>query len=608
MKSNIKSISSAQSLVWNDKTIFSPDNKQLLVSCNRDHTIKLWDIEKAEMVQELVGKDSSDITSVAFSSDGKYIAVGYHNKTVVLWSNETGKVLREFQFKSFAYSLVFSNDNKYILSGSYDGLVRLWETETGDVLKELKGWGGENPFPHHVLTVTFSPDEKYILSGHTNGWIRLWETKTGELLQISEADPNRHHLAFSPDGKYILSGNHDGIIRLWKTEMGKPLLVRNSLQELKAGYSDNQKTSGSVCTSIFSPTGKYILAGMLDGTVKLYETATGKMLREIQKPIEEPCSGRSGIYAISFTADGENIILCYRETIVPDGAPATSSIKIILNNSAQDLTKPERVMFEKNNKQKEYIDELKELKSDVVKNKLDDVKFKDLSLDYTQGEYNLNKYQDIKNNSISDETKIVKRLYDIMMNLSKKTGDNIYNLITSNPDKAGLYYSSIEEEYRQSYEEEYSNLEHKLRVKTLYQGMVIGCDIEGDSLKTIVSMVKDRCHINDIVEYYFQDKDTNKKQMYALENLVESISNWINHLDKIKNIEPLNQKELLLENIKKEIDKVKSLYNEGIDKQDILLSVGFLVESHINYISEHLDDTSTAILGKLDIDYSSILN
>ena len=195
-----------------------------------------------------------------------------------------------------------------------------------------------------------------------------------------------------------------------------------------------------------------------------------------------------------------------------------------------------------------------------------------------------------------------------MMNLSKKTGDNIYNLITSNPDKAGLYYSSIEEEYRQSYEEEYSNLEHKLRVKTLYQGMAIGCDIEGDSLKTIVSMVKDRYHINDIGKYYFQDKDTNKKQMYALENLVESISNWINHLDKIKNIEPLNQKELLLENIKKEIDKVKALYNEGTDKQDILLSVGFLIENHINYIGEHLDDTSTTILGKLDIDYSSILN
>jgi hypothetical protein len=61
------------------------------------------------------------------------------------------------------------------------------------------------------------------------------------------------------------------------------------------------------------------------------------------------------------------------------------------------------------------------------------------------------------------------------------------------------------------------------------------------------------------------------------------------------------------ENIKKEINTVKSLYNEGFDKQEIFKDICFLTEGNLNYISEHLDDTASVILGDLDINYSDIL-
>ena len=61
------------------------------------------------------------------------------------------------------------------------------------------------------------------------------------------------------------------------------------------------------------------------------------------------------------------------------------------------------------------------------------------------------------------------------------------------------------------------------------------------------------------------------------------------------------------ESIKKEINTVKSLYNEGFDKQEIFKDICFLTEGNLNYISEHLDDTASVILGDLDINYLDIL-
>ena len=60
------------------------------------------------------------------------------------------------------------------------------------------------------------------------------------------------------------------------------------------------------------------------------------------------------------------------------------------------------------------------------------------------------------------------------------------------------------------------------------------------------------------------------------------------------------QKNSFLENIKREINTVKSLFSLGVDKQDILKEIGFLTESNLDYIIQHLDDTDVDILGKLE--------
>ena len=120
---------------------------------------------------------TSDVRSVSFSSDGKYICSGSLDKTVRLWDIHTGENIRTFEGHTDRVNCVsFSPDGKYICSGSGDiysrsgdNTVRLWNVDTGENIRTLNG------HTDLVWSVSFSPDGKYICSGSDDTTVRLWE-------------------------------------------------------------------------------------------------------------------------------------------------------------------------------------------------------------------------------------------------------------------------------------------------------------------------------------------------------------------------------------------------------------------------------------------------
>ncbi len=78
----------------------------------------------------LQGHDNT-VYSVAFSSDGKYLACGSWDNTVKLWSVESQKEVTTLQgHDNTVYSVAFSPDGKYLASGSADNTVKLWRVES----------------------------------------------------------------------------------------------------------------------------------------------------------------------------------------------------------------------------------------------------------------------------------------------------------------------------------------------------------------------------------------------------------------------------------------------------------------------------------------------
>ncbi|KAH6702770.1 hypothetical protein BKA61DRAFT_457375, partial [Leptodontidium sp. MPI-SDFR-AT-0119] len=103
-------------------------------------------------------------------------------------------------------SVAFSPDGKQIVSGSWDKTVRRWDAATGQqLLPALEGHKDK------VTSVAFSPDGKQIVSGSWDKTVRLWDMATGQqLLPALEGHTSRvSSVAISPDGKKIVSGSWD---------------------------------------------------------------------------------------------------------------------------------------------------------------------------------------------------------------------------------------------------------------------------------------------------------------------------------------------------------------------------------------------------------------
>jgi len=95
-------------------------------------------------------------------------------------------------------------------------------------------------------------------------------------------------VAFSPDGKLLATGDVDGLIRLWQVADGQQLLT------LK-GHT------GWVWTVTFSPNGNTLASGSNDSSVRLWDVAEGYCMGALH-------GHTSGVWSVSFSPDGQTLV------------------------------------------------------------------------------------------------------------------------------------------------------------------------------------------------------------------------------------------------------------------------------------------------------------
>ncbi|ANQ48984.1 hypothetical protein MY04_1610 [Flammeovirga sp. MY04] len=95
-------------------------------------------------------------TALAFSSDGKTVALGFEDGKLILWDRLTGTEIDNLQgHDTKVTSLKFDEEKHRLVSTSLDGSARIWNVEKGRtnespiILNDLGAWASEATFAHH---------------------------------------------------------------------------------------------------------------------------------------------------------------------------------------------------------------------------------------------------------------------------------------------------------------------------------------------------------------------------------------------------------------------------------------------------------------------------
>jgi WD40 repeat protein len=162
---------------WLRALAFSPDGKTLAAG-GYDGRLRLWDVGSGKKLVDVLAQPPAPpkttqplnvVTALAFSADGKQIAVGGSEPRLHLFQKADGKLIRSLTGHTGAITgLVFHPDGKHLISSSKDRSLRLWNPANGQMLKTLEG--------HTAWAegVTLLDQGTHLASAGADQTVRLW--------------------------------------------------------------------------------------------------------------------------------------------------------------------------------------------------------------------------------------------------------------------------------------------------------------------------------------------------------------------------------------------------------------------------------------------------
>lgn len=139
---------------------------------DRSVLVQLRKLETGELVWKAEAKGGPSANSMAFSRDGKRLAVAVDGEVHVYATADRKLINKVVVYPTFGSGTVaFTADGQRLVSGHRH--AQLWDISTG---KRVLHFG---PFSDGYHAVDVSPDGKYLVTGHMGSDGRIWDIATG---------------------------------------------------------------------------------------------------------------------------------------------------------------------------------------------------------------------------------------------------------------------------------------------------------------------------------------------------------------------------------------------------------------------------------------------
>lgn len=174
--------------------------------------IKLTDVANGTTLWDIPDAPSSfPVEALAVSPDGRLLAAGGANQSVLVWDIAARRVMATCPQKvRFVHDLAFAPDGTLLAIADERGAIFLWDLRGQRPLK-LVGHAGP------VNMLAFSPDGRTLASAGMDHTIRLWHPEIDQEVAILTGPSEWVWcIAFAEHGNALLSGGRDGILKLWQ--------------------------------------------------------------------------------------------------------------------------------------------------------------------------------------------------------------------------------------------------------------------------------------------------------------------------------------------------------------------------------------------------------
>jgi bla regulator protein BlaR1 len=264
---------------------FSPDGNKLAITGGWDKAhepgeLVVWDILSRKTTLAL--RQKSTIRTVAFSSSGKLLAMGDFAGVTKLVDPNNGKTIRTLPRQTeLVNSVVFTPDDTALVTSSFDGTITFWNVSTG---KEMATFSLPD---ESIVKIAVSSDNRLLAAVTRSGKAHLWDIiQRKELHSLQASKENvAEAVAFAPDGNSFITGSWDSTLRLWDSATGR--LLRDLAGQQSA-----------VLSAEFSPDGRTLASGDGNGSVLLFDITNGRRIASLQAHSEQ-CFG------LAFSHDGK---------------------------------------------------------------------------------------------------------------------------------------------------------------------------------------------------------------------------------------------------------------------------------------------------------------
>jgi WD40 repeat protein len=296
-----------------DSVAFSTDGRTVAVG-SADGTVQLWDVRNHRKLAALEAPGRGPVASVAFGPRGLVMAAS-SNGVLRFWNADSSRAMGELKAQGAIVAAAISSDGRLVAAADGHGHVWLWKQRTGapEQLPAPPGPDVTLAFSHDgrtlaagVTNTTYSPKDDPNAPPQTPGAVAVYDTRRSKLLgRLPNHEDAVYGLAFSPRGNILATAGTNTKFIFGDTP-GKSVSGEIRLWRARLLQPTGQTVASSVpIMSVgFLPDGRTVFACREDGSLQLASPSTGAWIAGRRQPLSGSSFVEGSPIPLALSSDG----------------------------------------------------------------------------------------------------------------------------------------------------------------------------------------------------------------------------------------------------------------------------------------------------------------